>query len=230
MRILLAEDERDLNRVIVKKMKAEGYYIDSCYDGKEALDYFKLSNYDVAIVDVMMPHMDGFQLVSTIRDMNIHTPVIFLTARDTVEDKVKGLDLGANDYVVKPFSFKELMARIRVLSRKPTSEGSGNSNIYKAGDLTLDMSSHRVTRNGDEIYLTVKEYALLEFLIRNKGQVLSREQIEDNLWNVESGSGSNAVDVYIRYLRKKVDDPYEVKLIRTVRGVGYVLNDESKEK
>ncbi len=225
MRILVAEDERDLNRVIVKKMQAEGYVVDTCYDGEDALSYLKYASYDVAIIDIMMPKMDGFQALKEARKYGITTPVIFLTAKDTIDDKVKGLDLGANDYIVKPFSFKELLARIRVATRISSNPSNSNNNIYTVADLTLDISSHQVFRSGQEIHLTRKEYALLEVLIRNKGQVLTREQIEDNLWDFDEGGGINAVNVFIRYLRKKIDDPFEKKLIRTIRGVGYVIKE-----
>ena len=151
------------------------------------------------------------------------TPVLFLTAKDTVEDKVTGLDMGANDYLVKPFAFEELLARIRVITRKTSKQVSS---LFSVGDLVMDLSSHRVHRAGKEISLSAKEFALLEYLMRNKGIVLSREKIENNLWNYDYAGGTNAVDVYIRYLRKKIDDDYDVKLIHTVRGTGYVLKED----
>lgn len=224
MRVLIAEDERDLNNVIVKKLTSEGYSVDACFDGAEALDFLELASYDAVILDVMMPEKDGFEVVKTMRRKNIRTPVIFLTARDTVDDKVKGLDLGANDYLVKPFSFRELTARLRVMTR--TSSGNA-TNRFTAADLVLDADSRQVSRGGREISLTAKEYALLEALIRNKNKVLSREMIENNLWNFDYEGGTNVIDVYIRYLRKKIDEPFEQKLIQTVRGAGYMLRDKT---
>lgn len=223
MRFLVVEDQKDLNKIISKRLKSEGYSVDSCFDGKEALEYISMADYDGIVLDIMMPKVDGITVLKTIRERGIMTPVLFLTAKDTVEDKVNGLDLGANDYLVKPFAFEELMARIRVMVRK----ASGNtSNIYTAGDLVLDANSHVVTRAGDEISLSAKEFALLEYMLRNKGIVLSREKIENNLWSFDYAGGTNAVDVYIRYLRKKIDDNYDLKLIHTVRGSGYVLKEK----
>lgn len=224
MRILVAEDERDLNRVIQKKLKSEGYSVDTCFDGEEALDCLELAEYDAVILDIMMPKMDGYAVVETMRRRGLRTPVIFLTAKDTVEDKVKGLDLGANDYLVKPFSFQELTARLRVMTRVYSEHVT---NKFTAGDLTLDVQAHQVQRAGEEISLTAREFALLETLIRNKNRVLSREQIENSLWNFDYEGGTNVIDVYIRYLRRKIDEPFEKKLIHTVRGAGYVLRDET---
>ena len=223
MRVLLAEDEQDLNNIIVKKLKSEGYTVDACFDGEEALDFIEMAEYDVIILDIMMPKMDGLELVREMRRRENPTPVIFLTARDAIEDRVKGLDMGANDYLVKPFSFDELMARIRVLTR---SSSVGQTSVYTIADLSVDVASHIVKRREDVITLSAKEFALLEYLIRNKGKVLSREKIENNLWNYEYEGGTNAVDVYIRYLRKKLDDNYTNKLIHTVRGCGYVLRED----
>ena len=224
MRILIAEDEEDLNRIIAKKLKSEGYSVDCCHDGEEALDYLALAEYDAVILDIMMPEKDGYQVVKTMRQKNLQTPVIFLTAQDTVEDKVTGLDLGANDYLVKPFSFRELMARLRVMTRLSSRNAT---NRFTADDLIVDTDSRRVTRGGREITLTAKEYALLEVLIRNKNKVLSRDFIENRLWNFDYEGGTNVIDVYILYLRKKIDAPFETKLIHTVRGAGYVLRDHS---
>ncbi len=223
MRILIAEDERDLNRVIEKKLRLEGYSVDVCFDGEEALYYLESARYDAAILDIMMPKLDGYEVVRQMQKRKIETPVLYLTAKDTIEDKVKGLDLGASDYLVKPFSFRELMARLRVITR---SKEKNISNVFQVADLTLDGTIHKVTRNQMEIPLTAKEYALLEILIRNSGKVLTRDQIESHLWNFDYAGGTNVIDVYIRYLRKKIDDPFEQKLIHTVRGVGYVLREE----
>lgn len=222
MRFLVVEDQKDLNKIISKRLSAEGYTVDSCFDGVEALDFVGMAEYDGIILDVMMPKLDGFSFLKQIRQNGNMTPVLFLTAKDTVADKVSGLDLGANDYLVKPFSFEELMARIRAMVRKTS---GSTSNTYTALDLTLNSSSHQVFRGEKEINLSSKEFALLEFMIRNKNIVLSREKIENNLWNFDYLGGTNAVDVYIRYLRKKIDDDYDIKLIHTVRGSGYVLKD-----
>ncbi|MBQ1490843.1 MAG: response regulator transcription factor [Blautia sp.] len=222
MRILLAEDEKSLNRVITRRLGWEGYQVDACLDGQEALDFLAVYSYDVVILDVMMPRVDGFEVLTRMREKGDDTPVLFLTARDSLEDKVEGLDLGADDYLVKPFEFEELMARLRVLTRR---RGEASTNLFTIADLSVDTARHLVTRGGEELNLTAKEYALLEYLIRNKGVVLSRDQIEMNLWNGDSIVGSNVVDVYIRMLRKKVDENREPKLIQTVRGFGYVLRD-----
>lgn len=222
MRIMLAEDDRAINRVIVRRLKWEGYCVDACFDGREALDYLAVVEYDAVILDVMMPGLDGFEVLTRMRERGDKTPVLFLTARDALADKVEGLDLGADDYLVKPFEFEELLARLRVLIRR---KGSAVSNIYSCADLTVDSARHRVTRGEKEIMLTAREYALLEYLIRNKGLVLSRDQIETNLWSGDYIVGSNVVDVYIRMLRKKIDADFSPKLIQTVRGYGYVLKE-----
>ena len=222
MRILIAEDQKDLNKVINKRLVAAGYSVDSCFDGEEALDYMDAAQYDCLILDIMMPKKDGLAVLNELRGRGDTTPVLFLTARDAIDDKVKGLDLGADDYLIKPFAFEELLARIRVLTRKK----AGNvSNTYEAADLVLDAAAHTVKRGGKDISLSAKEFALLEYLLRNKGKVLSRTMIENSLWNFDYAGVTNAVDVYIRYLRKKIDDDFEPKLIHTVRGSGYILKD-----
>ena len=223
MRILIAEDQKDLNKILCKKLTAEGYSVDNCFDGEEALDFLDMAQYDGVILDIMMPKMDGLEVVKHMRSTGDHTPVLFLTARDSIEDKVTGLDLGANDYLVKPFSFDELMARVRAMTRKTA---VSNSPVYQLADLSLDTSTHNVSRGGVNIKLSAKEFALLEYMLRNKGKVLSRDNIENNLWNFDYEGGTNAVDVYIRYLRKKIDDDFSPKLIHTVRGVGYVIREE----
>ena len=223
MRILIAEDQKDLNKILVKKLTAEGYSLDNCFDGQEALDFLDMASYDGVILDIMMPKLDGLSVIKHMRAKGDHTPVLFLTARDSIDDKVTGLDLGANDYLVKPFSFEELMARVRAMTRKTA---TSNSPVYTIADLSLDTNTHAVTRGGENIKLSAKEFALLEYMLRNKGKVLSRDNIENNLWNFDYEGGTNAVDVYIRYLRKKIDDNFEPKLIHTVRGVGYVIREE----
>ena len=223
MRILVVEDERDLNRIISKRLAAAGYSVDACYNGAEALDYMAAADYDAAIFDVMMPVLDGFSAVRRLRAQGDDTPVLFLTARDAVGDRVEGLDLGANDYLVKPFAFDELLARIRAMTRR--SAGS-TTNVFTCGDLMLDTAKHSVQRAGRAIELSAREFAVLEYLIRNKGAVLSRESIENNVWNYDWEGGTNVVDVYVSYLRRKIDADFDKKLIHTVRGVGWVLRDE----
>ncbi len=223
MRILVVEDERDLNRIISKRLAAAGYSVDSCYDGLEALDYLASAEYDAAVFDVMMPKLDGFEAVRRMRGGGDATPVLFLTARDAVADRVEGLDLGANDYLVKPFAFDELLARIRAMTRK--SAGAATS-VFSCGGLVLDEAAHKVTRDGEAVELSAKEFAVLDYLIRNKGAVLSREAIENKVWNYDWEGGTNVVDVYMSYLRRKIDAGRGTKLIHTVRGVGWVLREE----
>ncbi len=219
MRILIAEDEPDLNKVIVKKLKSEGYSVDSALDGEEAIYHSKIAEYDAIILDIMMPKVDGFGVLEHLRSQNINTPVIFLSAKDQIADRVKGLDMGANDYLVKPFSFDELLARIRAVVRK----GNGRAtNILKVGVLEMDTASKSVKVDNMPIELSAKEYAVLEYLMNNVGIVLTRDQIEFNVWGYDYEGASNMIDVYIRYLRKKLGVP----LIHTVRGMGYVIKDE----
>ena len=220
MRLLVVEDEKDLNSIIVKNLEAEGYIVDSCYDGEDAVIYMTTIDYDAVILDVMIPKMSGFEVLKKVREMKIETPVLFLTARDHVDDFVFGLNIGADDYMVKPFSFDELMARLRVIVRR---KPEVRENIYTCGDLILNVNTRQVTRQGREISLSPKEYAILECLIRNKNIVLTRAQIESNIWDMDYNGESNVIDVYIRYLRKKIDDDFDEKLIQTVRGVGYML-------
>ncbi len=223
MRILIAEDEKSLNRIIAKQLKASGYSVDCAFNGEEAYELISMTDYDAAVFDVMMPKTDGFSLLKKIRKEGNNLPVLFLTARDSIEDRVEGLDIGADDYLVKPFAFEELLARIRVLIRK---NSVSNSNIITVADLTVDISSRNVKRGDKDISLSAKEYELLQYLAVNKGIVLSREKIEDHIWNYDYEGGTNVVDVYIRYLRKKIDDEFDKKLIHTVRGMGYVLREE----
>ena len=220
MRILVVEDEKDLNRVISKRLESEGYSVDRCFDGEEALDFIDVGEFDAIIMDIMMPHINGIEVLKQMRSRNNTTPVLLLTARDGIGDRVNGLDAGADDYLIKPFAFEELLARIRVMTRK----ASGNpTNVFSAADLTMDLNSHTVVRGDVNINLSAKEFEILEYLLRNKGIVLSREKIESHVWNFDYSGGTNVVDVYIRYLRKKIDDEFEPKLIHTVRGCGYVL-------
>ena len=224
MRILFAEDERDLNDIITKKLTSQGYSVDCVYDGEEAIDILSYTDYDAVILDIMMPKADGFAVLRALRSKGKNTPVLFLTARDSVQDRVAGLDSGANDYLVKPFSVEELLARIRAMTR--TAFGVSDS-LLSVGDLTMDTAAKVVKRGGKEIPLSAKEYALLEYLMHNAGIVLSREKIENHIWNFDYEGGTNVVDVYIRYLRKKIDEGYDKKLLHTVRGRGYVLREEA---
>ena len=222
MKILVVEDEPDLNRIIVKHLQAEGYLVDSCFNGNDAVYYITEENYDAVLLDAMLPGKDGFQVLKDIRSKRIETPVMFLTARDQTEDIVAGLDCGADDYVVKPFSFDEVLARLRVIiKRSPKEHGAS----YQCNDLIVDTDKKSVTRQGIPIELSPKEYSILEYMIRNKNIALSRSQIESNAWGIDFDGESNIIDVYIRYLRKKIDDDFDVKLIQTVRGVGYMLNE-----
>lgn len=223
MRILIAEDEKSLNRIIAKQLKASGYSVDCAFNGEEAYDLISMTDYDAAVFDVMMPKIDGFSLLIKIRSEGNNLPVLFLTARDSIEDRVEGLDIGADDYLVKPFAFEELLARIRVLIRK---NSVSNSNIITVADLSVDISTRKVRRGDKDISLSAKEYELLQYLAVNNGIVLSREKIEDHIWNYDYEGGTNVVDVYIRYLRKKIDEGHDEKLIHTVRGMGYVLREE----
>lgn len=223
MRILIAEDERDLNRIVSARLAAEHYSVDSCYDGEEALDYLAAAEYDAVILDIMMPKLDGLSVLRKIRQKGSSVPVLLLTAKDSIEDRVNGLDAGANDYLIKPFAQEELLARIRVLLRRPL---QAENTCYRVGNLEVHMDTHKVIRGGKEISLSGKEFALLRYMVQNEGIVLSRERLEQHLWNFDYAGGSNVIDVYIRYLRRKIDEGYETKLIHTVRGAGYVLRAE----
>ena len=225
MKILLVEDEIDLNNIVTKYLKKNGYSVDSVFDGEEALDYLEYGEYDLIILDVMMPKLNGFEVIKELRNKGNHTSVLMLTARDSADDKVKGLDLGADDYLVKPFAFDELLARIRVLLRRNTDNAS---NIFTLSNLTVNCNSHEVFRDNTSIKLSTREFTILEYMIRNKEKVLSREKIEQHIWDYNYEGGTNVVDVYIRYLRKKIDDNFSPKLIHTIRGIGYILKVENE--
>ncbi len=220
MKILVAEDERELNTVITRRLIMRGFSVESCYNGEEAMEKLHFTDYDAVILDIMMPRASGLKVLEWLRAVGDKTPVLLLTAKDTVADRVEGLNAGADDYLVKPFSFDELVARVYAITRRQ----SGNvGNTLTVDDLCMDLDKRMVTRAGKEIVLSSKEFSMLEYLIKNKGIVLSREKIEDQIWNYCYDGGSNVVDVYISYLRKKIDDGFENKLIRTVRGVGYMI-------
>jgi len=220
MRVLVVEDEKDLNSIICSKLVKEGYNVDACYDGQAALDYMEAENYDGAIMDIMIPNKDGITVLREMRNAGIQVPVLFLTAKTETQDIVRGLDAGASDYMTKPFEFSELMARLRGMLR---TQNPVNENVITCGSLVVDMNNRQAIRDGKVIDLTVREYAILEYLARNRNVVVTREQIRVNIWNIDDDVNSNVIDVYIRYLRRKIDDNYEEKLIHTIRGVGYKL-------
>ena len=228
MRILVVEDEKKINDIIVKTLKQEKYGVDSCFDGEEALDYIFSVEYDIILLDIMLPKRDGFEVLKSIRKKGIKTPVLFLTARDEIEDRVKGLDLGADDYLVKPFAFEELLARIRVLLRKNSGSGEDTGNVLKIANLTVDCNKHEVFRDDILIKLSAKEFSILEYMMRNRGRVVSKEKIEEHVWDFDYEGGSNIVEVYIKFLRKKIDNDFSPKLIHTIRRVGYILKVENE--
>ena len=223
MKILLAEDEVDLNNVVTRYLKKNGYSVDSVLDGEEALDYLEYSEYDLVILDIMMPKVDGFEVIKKLRDKGNHTSVLMLTARDSADDKVKGLDLGADDYIVKPFDFNELMARIRAVVRR---KYGNSSNKLVIGDLILDTSEKSVTRAGKQIELTGKEYEVLEYLMQSKNRILSRDQIKEHVWDFDYEGDSNIIDVLIKNIRKKIDIEDGKQIIYTKRGLGYVKKED----
>ena len=223
MKILLAEDEVDLNNVVTRYLKKNGYSVDSVLDGEEALDYLEYSEYDLVILDIMMPKVDGFEVIKKLRDKGNHTSVLMLTARDSADDKVKGLDLGADDYIVKPFDFNELMARIRAVVRR---KYGNSSNKLVIGDLILDISEKSVTRAGKQIELTGKEYEVLEYLMQSKNRILSRDQIKEHVWDFDYEGDSNIIDVLIKNIRKKIDVEDGKQIIYTKRGLGYIIKED----
>ncbi len=223
MRILIVEDERQIAAFLERGLKEEGYAIDVVHNGDDALDWAAAVEYDGIVLDVMLPGRDGFSVCRELRARGNKTPVLMLTARDTVDDRVTGLDLGADDYLTKPFAFKELVARLRAITRR---QSDTRSVELQVGDLTLNTLTHTAPRGERRIDLTAKEYNLLEFLMRNPNRVLTRTQIAEHVWNLDFISESNVVDVYIRDLRRKIDGATDVKLIKTVRGSGYLMSDE----
>lgn len=220
MRILVVEDQTELRNILKKRLSEDGYFVDDAEDGEVALDLIDYQKYDLIVLDIMIPKLNGLDLLKNIRQNNNPTKVILLTARDSVSDRVKGLDSGADDYLVKPFAFEELQARIRSLLRRTESEVQ---QILSLGDLTLNRTLKIVKRANKEIKLSKKEYVLLEFLLLNKDIVLSRERLESISSNYDYEGYSNVIDVYIRFLRKKIDENHDVKLIHTIRGFGYVM-------
>ena len=223
MRVLVVEDQPEMNALLVRQLNEAHYSVDGCLNGNDALDYLAGGAYDAVVLDVMLPGVDGLEVLRRRRAAGDKTPVLLLTARDGVEDRVRGLDSGADDYLVKPFALAELLARLRVLIRRRSDQVS---DVIAVGDLRVDCAARTAARCGQGIPLSAREFAVLEYLARNAGVVLSRERISQGVWNYDYEGGSNVVDVYIRYLRKKIDEGRDRKLIHTVRGVGYVLREE----
>ena len=224
MRILVVEDEQAMNSLLAKQLRAAHYSVDACFTGTDALDHLLGAEYDALVLDIMLPGVSGLEVLRRMRAKGDRTPVLLLTAKDGVEDRVTGLDAGADDYLVKPFAFDELLARLRVMMRRAS---ASVSDVFTVADLTVDCAARTACRGGVPVTLSSKEFAILEHLVRNRGIVLSREKISHHVWNYDYEGGSNVVDVYIRYLRKKLDDGFSKKLIHTVRGVGYVLREEA---
>lgn len=226
MRVLLAEDEKRIADFIRQGLTEYGYAVDVAYDGDEALSWTDTAEFDILILDVMLPIRDGIEVCRELRRRRNRLPILMLTARDAVEDRVRGLDSGADDYLVKPFAFAELLARLRALARRERSIPDTNPHI---GELLLDPTTREVSRQGRFISLTSKEYALLEYLIRHPNQVLTRTMIAEHVWNYDFDNATNVIDVHIRNLRRKIDDPFPDKLIHTVRGAGYRISDRQPE-
>jgi len=222
MRILLVEDEKKVASFIKKGLEEEFYSVDVAHDGKEGLQLAMVEEYDLIILDIMLPLKDGFTVLKELRNEKVSIPVLFLTAKDTLPDKVQGLDLGADDYLPKPFAFEELLARVRALLRRTTAE---KNLVLKVLDLSLDTQTHFVTRNNTEIQLTPKEYSILEYLLRNKNRVISRTMLSEHVYDYHFDSDTNVIDVYINKLRNKVDKGFEVPVIHTIRGVGYMIKE-----
>lgn len=223
MKILVVEDEKDLNNIISKYLKKEGYGVDSALDGEEALDFINMSQYDLILADIMMPRLNGYELVTRLREKNIKTPVLYLTAKDSLDDIVKGLDLGADDYLVKPFGFKELLARIRVLLRR---NYGLSDNILNIDNMKINLTKKSVFRNNQKIRLTGKEYEILEYLALNRDRILTKDEILEHVWDFNYEGSSNIIEVLIKNIRKKIDIGNSKPLIFTKRGLGYVLSDK----
>jgi heavy metal response regulator len=226
MRVLVVEDEERIAEFVRNGLTEHGYAVDVARDGGEALDWADIADFDVIVLDVMLPVRDGVDVCKALRARGLRTPILMLTARDAVEDRVRGLDSGADDYLVKPFAFAELVARLRALTRR---EPQLLSTVLRLGDLVLDSATREVTRGGRPLDLTAKEYALLEYLMRNPNQVLTRTMIAEHVWNYDFDNATNVIDVHIRNLRRKLDDPFPAKLIQTVRGAGYRISSRQPE-
>ena len=223
MKVLIVEDEKQVLNFVKKGFKEHGFCVDTAMDGREGFFLAAGENYDCIVLDIMLPNLDGYEMVQQLRNKEIKTPVIFLTAKDTVEDKVMGLELGGDDYLVKPFSFSELLARVKALTRRGKEERKTH---YQEGNLVLDISKRVVERGKKAISLTPTEFTLLQYLLKHKGEVVTRTMISENVWGYDFDSMTNVIDVHITNLRKKIDLEGEKPLIRTLRGVGYVLEDK----
>lgn len=222
MRILVVEDEKKIADFIKRGLKEEGYAVDIALDGEEGHFSATTEKYDLIVLDIMLPRIDGISLCRKLREEKIAVPILMLTAKDTIKDKVVGLDSGADDYLTKPFAFEEFLARIRAILRK---KAAVPATKLQVGDLVLDLFSHKVTRSGKEIELTAKEYSLLEYLMRNAGAVVTRTMISEHVWDINFDTFTNVIDVYVNYLRNKIDKGHRNKLIHTLRGRGYVLKE-----
>tara|TARA_Y100000588_G_scaffold319543_1_gene349633 strand:+ start:238 stop:906 length:669 start_codon:yes stop_codon:yes gene_type:complete len=220
MRILIVEDEKKVAAFIKKGLEEETYAVDIAVDGEEGLHLGEQNQYDLIILDLMLPKINGLEILSVLRSNKIETPILLLTAKDSVDDKVKGLNEGADDYLTKPFAFSELLARIRVLLRRGKTE---TKTTLEIADLTLNLVSHKVNRGNEEIELTGKEYSLLEYFMRNQEKVLTRTMIAEHVWDYNFDTFTNVIDVYVNHLRKKIDKSFSTKLLHTLRGVGYVM-------
>ena len=218
LHILLIEDNRRLSDSLKATLVEDGYAVDTAYDGLEGEEMALFTPYDVIILDIMLPKRDGVDVCRSLRDQKVSTPILMLTARDALDDRVQGLDSGADDYLVKPFAMSELLARLRALLRREASDKTG---VITVADLTIDPATHYVVRDGKPIDLTAKEYSLLEYFLRNPNRLITREMAQNHVWSYDYDGASNVVDVYIRRLRRKIDEPFEYKLIETVRGAGY---------
>lgn len=227
MRILVVEDEPGVAGFLEQGLKESGYVVDVARDGADGLEYALACEYDAIVLDIMLPKMNGLELLREVRSRRVKSPVLLLTARDGVDDRVRGLDVGADDYLVKPFAFPELLARIRALLRRPPLQTNG---ILQMGDLEMDAAKREVRRGGRLVELSPREFALLEFLLRHPNQVLSRTQILEHVWNFDYYSDTNVVDVYIGYLRRKLDREADPPLIQTVRGVGFRLSGDARDE
>ena len=223
MRILVVEDEKKVASFLKKGLEEEYYAVDTAFDGEEGLALAQINEYDLIILDIMLPKVDGMEVLRRIRGNGSSVPILMLTAKDSIEDIISGLDSGSDDYLTKPFSFAELLARVRALLRRKMKE---KTDILRVGDLSLSTSTHQVKRGGRKIELTAKEYALLEYFMRNPNRILTRTLITEHVWDYHFDPATNVVDVYVNYLRKKIDQGFEKKLIHTIRGSGYVMKDE----
>ncbi|MDD3541645.1 MAG: response regulator transcription factor [Petrimonas sp.] len=226
MRVLVIEDDKSLNRIVTKHLTEAGYAVDCCFDGDDGLSYMESMQYDCIVLDWMLPKRDGLSVLREYRGHGFASPVLMLTAKDSITDRVSGLDAGADDYLIKPFAFDELLARVRAMLRR---KGETKQTVLSLADLQMDTTTHAVTRDGKPISLTSREYALLEYLLRNQGIIQTRSQISDHVWNYDFEYDSNVVDVYVRYLRNKVDKGFDEPLIHTIRGFGYVMRLENEK-